>query len=64
MSARPHEEDDGLQDYEVECIGNVREVYQVRAASEEDAMARWFDGECSLQESSSVEPVSAKEVEL
>lgn len=46
--------------FRVECTGDVREVYLVEADSEEQAMADWAKGTCIVQESSSVEPVSAR----
>lgn len=50
-----------MRTYRVECTGNVREVYLVDAESEADAMTRALDdGECIVQESSSVEPTGAR----
>lgn len=47
--------------WDVECTGEVREVYSVQADSAEEAMAKWAEtGILDLQESSSVEPVSAR----
>jgi hypothetical protein len=49
-----------MKTFRVECTGNVREVYLVEAETAEQAMANWADGVCIVQESSSVEPVSAR----
>ena len=47
--------------YRVECTGNVREVYLVEAESATDAMSRAVtDGQCIVQESSSVEAVGVR----
>ena len=59
---RFHQED-GMAEYVVECIGEIREVYIVEADSPEDAMARWHEGTLELSEASSVEPVAAREDE-
>ena len=49
-----------LSTYLVECEGQVREVYAVEAASEQEAMDRWAHGNLVIQEAYSVEPVSAE----
>lgn len=47
--------------WQVEVSGDVRELYDVQADSEEEAMANWQDGIHVLTEVTSSEPVSAKE---
>lgn len=49
-----------MAQYRVEMTGEVREVYLVEADSEQDAMNRWMDGECLVQETLGAEPVSAR----
>lgn len=48
------------RDYRVECQGEVREVYIVRASSPEDAMARWHEGDLAVSEAYGVDAVSAE----
>lgn len=43
--------------------GDAREVYDVEADSEEEAMARWSSGELVISEVFGVEPISAKRIE-
>jgi hypothetical protein len=49
-----------MPQYTVECRGEARELYTVEADSEEEAMAKWAEGDCYLTEVSSAEPVSAR----
>lgn len=49
--------------YEVECQGEVREVYIVEAPDEETAIRDWHTGRLKISEASSVESVSAQKVE-
>ena len=49
--------------YHVEMTGECREVYEVEADTEQDAMARWADGTHLLTEAIAVEPVSARLIE-
>lgn len=46
--------------YVVRCQGQVYETYVVDAESEQDAMAKWFDGELLNSEAWDVSPVSAE----
>jgi hypothetical protein len=48
-----------MANWTVECTGEVRELYTVEADTREEAMANWASGDCFLQESHSVEPISA-----
>lgn len=45
--------------YRVECHGDIREVYEVEAASPEEAMKNWSDGTLVSSEAST-EPVSVR----
>lgn len=49
--------------WKVECTGDVREVYQVEAETEDEAMAGWAEGRLVNSEADSVEPVSATKLE-
>lgn len=44
-----------MDNYIVEVIGTARELYCVVADSAEDAMARWFDGDLVLSETTDCE---------
>lgn len=50
-----------MPNFEVEMRGDVREVYIVEAESEADAMERWHEGTCVIQETQGVVPISARE---
>jgi len=50
-------------EYEVELLGEVREVYVLRAFSEQDARERWSEGKLLVSEASSMEIESVREVE-
>lgn len=49
--------------YEVEMTGDCREVYQVEADSEEEAMENWASGTHVITEAQGMEAVSASLVE-
>jgi len=49
--------------YSVEMVGECREVYDVEADSEEEAMANWASGYHVITEASGMEPVSARKME-
>ena len=49
--------------YRVECSGDVREVYIVEADSEAEAVENWHAGTLEYSEASSVEGVSAEEID-
>lgn len=48
--------------FRVECIGESRELYLVEADDEDHAKSIWFAGQCTLQESSSMEPINAEKM--
>ena len=48
-----------MASYRVEMQGECREIYDVEADSEEEAMANWSSGILWLSEATSMEPVSA-----
>lgn len=50
------------REYEIEMHGEVREIYVVLAANEEEARAEWAAGELVLSESSSMEFHSVRDV--
>lgn len=41
--------------YTVEMVGEVRELYDIWAESEQDAIDRWHEGDLYLSEASSME---------
>jgi len=45
--------------FRVELVGGCREVYDVEADSEEEAMANWSDGTHIITEAQGMEAVSA-----
>ena len=49
--------------FKVEMRGECREVYDVEADSEEEAMANWADGHHVITEAEGMEPVSAQKLE-
>jgi hypothetical protein len=51
-----------MAEYEVELVGEVREVYIVSAGDEEEAARMWPGGELKLSEASSMEVTNVKEV--
>jgi hypothetical protein len=48
--------------YRIECTGEVRELYEIEAASPDEARANWTDATLVLSEAST-EPVNVEEIE-
>lgn len=49
--------------FEVEVIGESREIYSIEAKDEDDALERWHEGMVVLSEVSSCEPHAVVECE-
>jgi hypothetical protein len=49
--------------YEIELLGEAREVYQVEADSEEQARARWADGHLVVSEAYGMSIVGVEKTE-